>query len=396
MGSPGGGDQATDRAALLRRHRPVIQYDSQESYSADAPAALADVRGNQLKRTDGTVLAVTGAGGDAPALTLDLLRGGNYSDGRPVEHDDYLDAVSRDYVKAAHEAHTVPGVADQVCAHAVEGTDGRLWLQYWCFYYYNDKAFLGFGLHEGDWEMVQVGLGANDQPEQVTYAQHKEARRCAWDEVERDDTEDGPAMAPVVYSARGSHASYFTTGRFPGQVVSDHNDGGGPKVRADVLVLDDAGPPWASWPGYWGSTRATNPLESDSPRGPVEHGQWGDPADFHRDAAPRDDSPPPPAARPPAPLLAARRDGNRAVIDYSFPAAGGDGAAATPERIVLTLDAHGDGRPPSTYAFDVRGEHGTIEHPLPLEDRSYEVRASAAGEPGVAGPTATASLAEPG
>jgi hypothetical protein len=37
------------------------------------------------------VLAATTAGHDTPALTLDLLRGDNYSDGRPVEHDDYLE-----------------------------------------------------------------------------------------------------------------------------------------------------------------------------------------------------------------------------------------------------------------------------------------------------------------
>ena len=40
------------------------------------------------------------------------------------------------------------------------GRDGRLALQYWFFYPYNDYT----NKHEGDWEMVQLLLDTNEHP----------------------------------------------------------------------------------------------------------------------------------------------------------------------------------------------------------------------------------------
>ena len=61
---------------------------------------------------------------------------------------------------------------------------GRLWLQYWLFYYYNDYnlvgRFLGGGRHEGDWELVQLRLNADEQPELAVYSQHKTAEAKPW------------------------------------------------------------------------------------------------------------------------------------------------------------------------------------------------------------------------
>src|SRR5205085_3523375 len=180
--------------------------------------------------------------------------------------------------------HALPGYANEIYGHAAHDEQGRIWLQYWFFYYYNDKAFFGIGLHEGDWEMIQIRLDPSGKPNVATYAQHRQGERAAWKDVEQEE-EAPEGLAPVVYSARGSHASYFRRGLYlEAPVVPDHNDAAGKRVRPDVLVISDGTPGWAQWPGRWGSTPKRNAFESDSPRGPREHSQWRDPGGFH-DAA---------------------------------------------------------------------------------------------------------------
>ena len=185
--------------ADLARFSPWLRYDSQESFRADSAATLTDSVGkagpNVLKRKNGTVLAKAGDG-----LSLDFL--GTY--GGAVK-DDFLDAVGRDYVADARRLHAKPEYADRIYGHVVKDRKGATWLQYWFFDHYNDKQFLGLGLHEGDWEMIQLRLGAGGVPDAVTYAQHEAGERCAWTGVEK-----GADGAPIVYVARGSHASRCT------------------------------------------------------------------------------------------------------------------------------------------------------------------------------------------
>ena len=50
---------------------------------------------------------------------------------------------------------------------------GRVWLQYWMWSYYNPKHLLGLGKHEGDWEVVQIGLADAGEPEVATFSQHE-------------------------------------------------------------------------------------------------------------------------------------------------------------------------------------------------------------------------------
>src|SRR3954462_9821740 len=163
--------------ADLVRYSPCLRYASQESSRADSAATMTDSIGkagpNVLKRKGGSVLKKAGAG-----LTLEFL--GSYSGARS---DDFLDAVGRDYVADARRLHAKPEYADRIYGHVAKDRKGATWLQYWFFYYYNDKQFLGLGLHEGDWEMIQLRLGANGVPEAVTYAQHDTAERCAWSGV---------------------------------------------------------------------------------------------------------------------------------------------------------------------------------------------------------------------
>jgi hypothetical protein len=281
--------------------------------------------------------------------------------------------VGKDYVTAARELHARPEYADRVYGHAVRDGDGRLWLQYWFFYYYNDKAFLGFGLHEGDWEMVQIALDAGGAPAAMTFAQHTHGERCSWAAVEKHDGD-----RPVVYVARGSQASYPRAGRHRAPIVPDIADGKGAEISPTLEALDGPTPRWVGWPGRWGSTRARTIAESDSPRGPAQHGQFKQPAEFHDDAVERLGltgmvlgQPELPVA--PTPRIKARREGDRAVVDYSFAKVKRGQAEAV--QIVVSVDSPDDRLPPATYAFPA-GSKGTIEHPLALEDRRYVVRAS--------------------
>lgn len=387
-----------DAEALLHCFRPVVQYDSRESYYADSvaivtdlvvPAAGKQARCNVLKAKDRTILAAGAPAAGQAKLELDFLTGPpSYAGGHQVTRDDLLDETGRDYVADAARMHVLPGYANQIYGHVARDEKDRIWLQYWFFYYYNDKAFLRIGLHEGDWEMIQIRLDANGNPNVATYAQHRQGERASWGQVEKDQTPDGPA--PVVYSARGSHASYFRHGMaLPAPIVPDQNDGAGPRVRPELVVLTDTSPGWVRWPGHWGGTPRRNVLESDSPRGPREHSQWRDPGAFHAAARPHQVVAPMRAAVaaavadqvPPAPAIEVRRERGRAVIDYRFPppAAGQPPAVG----ILATVDAPEDPRPPATYSFPVTGASGTIRHKLDLQDGTYRVRVTAFSQAGL-------------
>jgi hypothetical protein len=375
---------------LLDRFSPVLRYDSQGSFFADSARMMTDHvatdgrRSNSLRRQSGEVVAAAKPKGGQSQLSIDFLASQRYANGVSAEKDDYLDAVGKDYVLAAREMHGNPQYANRCYGHAVHDDAGTLFLQYWFFYYYNDKAFLGFGLHEGDWEMVQLRLATDGNPDVVTFAQHNHAERCPWGEIA---TVGGRL---VVYVARGSQASYPRAGRHRAPIVPDHADGRGAEITPAVEELDDRSPAWVGWGGRWGSSRARNIAESDSPRGPKQHGQWKDPAAFQADAI---------EARPleglvmgqpellgtPAPRIKAHRLGDRAIVSYRFPRPRRGQAPAT--QIVLSVDSPDDDLPPATYSFPVEGLTGEVEHPLELGDRRYVARASGFTHEGVGSDT---------
>jgi hypothetical protein len=393
-------------AELLARYLPFVQYDSLESYAADSVAVMTDcvpagfAHGNALSRAWNKVLAVAAPAAGETQLDTDLLRVGSYRDGTKVRPGDHLDAVGRDYVADSREMHSRPGYADQVYGYANYNQPGALWLQYWFFYYYNDKALLGSGRHEGDWELVQIGLGNSERPVTVTYSQHTSGERCAWDDVEMETGPDG--AVPVVYSARGSHACYFRPGIYPqAPIVPDHNDNKGPRVQPNLNVISDGDPGWVGWPGRWGSTRHWLKLPfvtlgADSPPGPAQHGAWTNPHKFHLDAREAKQLGPMAGtdlAKPATPEVEARRHGDRAVVSYRLPDSDPDVPKA--DRVLLSLDGHKDGLPPATYSYEARAEGDEVELPLALEDRAYTVRAAAAADNGITSPAASAELPAP-
>jgi hypothetical protein len=333
-------------------------------------------QGNGLYSGAGKLLAAARPTGATAQLELTAL-GPKYLDGSKAAKSDYLDAVGRDYVLVVRGLHSQSEYADRVYGLGRE-EGGRLWLQYWFFYYYNSKSVLRAGLHEGDWEMFQLGLDSKDQPDLVTLAQHGSGERCKWEDLEKVPT--GAGDVPLLYVALGSHATYTGPGRHRAPIKPDHCDAEGPLRRPALEIVSDEEPAWASWPGVWGSSRASWKGESDSPPGPCRHDQWFHPTAFHNKAqerrATRDAGL---EALPAAPRLSVRRRRNRALISYSFAA-----KAPRPAAVVLSLDCLDDDLPPASYSYDVPPSgRSRIVHPLPLDSRRYEVRARSFDEAGL-------------
>jgi hypothetical protein len=253
----------TDRE-LLERHKPILKFDPQYDYRAlSASSALANP-GNVLLREHGEVVA------RAP-LSLDDLAG------YEPEPGDFL-ALAADHPGDSGRREWEDDHMGRIYGR-VARDGGRTWLQYWFWLYYNPKHLFGFGKHEGDWEMVQIGLGEDLAPEVASYAQHDSGEARPWRRRAMDFHDDDPNR-PVVYVAPFSHASYFKPGSQPYVLGVDDPRGDGPPAD---LPLADFGE-WASWPGKWGNPeRSLLGKVGRGPSSPAHQGdKWGAPDAWHR------------------------------------------------------------------------------------------------------------------
>jgi hypothetical protein len=260
---------------LLRRHRPLLMFDAQEPYLAISAESITVNPGNRLLRGKDTVLGEVADDGSGLSLA-DLV---DYPGSEQPDDSDRLDEGPR-YLGDARRLQANPAIAERAYGRAVR--DGSwLWLQYWFWEYYNPKHVLGFGRHEGDWELIQIGL-EDGTPRVATYAQHNGAAGCAWEELEH--REDGDGVHPVVYVAPFSHASYFEarTHWHPGG--PDTPDGNGPAYLPRLERFEA----WATWPGRWGSSTGVlarisgGRLGGRSPASPgAQRGRWERPTEFH-------------------------------------------------------------------------------------------------------------------
>lgn len=346
---------AREHEELLRKYRPQLMYDSLEAYFADDPAQMVVNPGNELRRADGTVLARAAEG-----LSLDTLT----PDGAT---DDVLAIRGKDYARqyaALRQARS--DLNNVMVARAKVDGDGRLWLQYWLWYFYNDyRLTANVGLHEGDWEMVQLRMCDDGTPDYAVYNQHKKAQRRPWDQVEKDPHN---ADTAIVYVARGSHASYFEAGVHPTEVWADVCDGGRPGPPARLLFVDDA-TPWVRWPGHWGDTSPRNKAESDSPTGPGRKKEWAEPARALEDAYEAE------VKRPLAgPDFGVGREDGRLLLTYNLIRLDG----VVQSVVVNVNSAQEPGVPPKTFAFDVAGKRrGKIVTEIPVaREKTYDVRLS--------------------
>jgi hypothetical protein len=362
----------------LTEHLPVLRYDSQECYFADSAAEWTDHAGNFLKDAAGEVLASAG-GKDGPAdLSLEFI-GPSYGPDQKADKADVISDPTRDYRGEARKLHADPAYGNRVYGRVKPDGDYR-WLQYWFFYYYNDYNllghFLGAGRHEGDWEMIQIALGEEDEPTLAVFAQHEHAKTSDWDQV---DLVPGTAR-PIVYVARGSHASYFETGYFhwTGHWW-DHANGKrrrSPDLQLELVDEEDPRWHWVRWPGHWGDTKKGSlPFDSDSPVGPGVHDQWDNPSILidkakEKAAKPRPERP----VLPPPPEVKATTIDQGIALEYAAPKLNGD----KPVGLVVAVNSPDDERtPPTSYQLDITEPKGTVEVPEPTTDgKRYDVYVS--------------------
>jgi hypothetical protein len=362
---------ATGAQDLLQRFKPQLRYDSQEAFFADSAAEMTDNPGNTLRRAPkddapGDLIAEANATDPIRNLSLPFLAGSTYENGEAVRSDDRLDILGQNYrtqYVRLREAH--PELRNRMYGHGKLDSDGRLWLQYWFWYFYNDYHLAAdFGLHEGDWEMIQLRM-YGDQPDLAVYAQHRYAEKRPWSEVPRAPNSPD---TPLVYPGRGSHASYFEPGLYETEAWFDIADGKRHTPELQLELVEDHAPPWISWPGMWGDTEANIPgLEQPSPRGPASHTQWQDPKALLESAVTRAAQRP---AEPPQ-VAVARKDGTL-HISYDFTSRAGP----EPVKLVVTVNSVDEpGVPPRTFTFGVESTRSAeLETRLALRpDRHYDV-----------------------
>ncbi|MDH4104093.1 MAG: glycerophosphoryl diester phosphodiesterase membrane domain-containing protein [Thermoleophilia bacterium] len=162
---------------------------------------------------------------------------------------------------------------------------GKLALQYWFYYAFNDFN----NKHEGDWEMIQLIFDAPDAeaalaagPSEVGYSQHEGAERATWGESKLELVD---ATHPVVYPAVGSHANFFEPALYLGrsaaqgvgcdETLAPHSD-----LRPVVAVVPTgeaaylARYPWLGYLGHWGEKQEAF---YNGPTGPNLKTQWTQP-----------------------------------------------------------------------------------------------------------------------
>jgi hypothetical protein len=358
-----------DHDDLLRRHQPGLKYDSMEQYFCDSAAEWTDNPGNQLGRADtahglGDLLA------DGTDLKLSFLAGTHYAGGQEVRSDDRIGDPKKNYREqyVALRAKR-PDLRNRMYGHAVEA-GGQLWLQYWFFYFYNDyNLALGIGLHEGDWEMIQLRIH-DGVPDLAVYAQHRQAEKRPWAQVGKVP---GDPNRPMVYVARGSHASYFEPGFHQTEAWYDLADGKRNSPRTTLEIVNDDDPPWMAWPGVWGDTRARiGGIDQPSPRGPSAHDQWTNPG-----AALATAWQPQRKDAIDAPAVTIARDRGRMRIDFDFSQQGPPAPPAASLQVTVNSSDEA-GVPPRAYTFHVaETRRGTLSTQVPLDpDKHYDIYAS--------------------
>jgi hypothetical protein len=283
------GDMRPEEQALAERYVPVLYFHPAELYRPQPVEVMigsSRLRQARPYRVDSTVLR--------RVTNPDLAR---YSD-ESYSLDFWLgDQVSSDHRNySAHRgfyASTLSPDAGRppplTYAHMVRDESGRVSVQYWLFYLYNDF----FNKHEGDWEMVQVLLDPAGKPEWLVLSQHEGGTRRPWGEATIEEE-----THPAVYVALGSHANYFWGNETYirrlafGNARLDIPDRTGTAGRTfpEVVLIPDreeiaahptewVGFEWLLFRGRWGEM-APRP-EFRGPLGPAYKGeQWERPLDW--------------------------------------------------------------------------------------------------------------------
>ena len=279
---PNAAADLADEQALAEKYAPIVRLvEQQDVCSYGEPFIPTDI---DLLLDEETV-ALRG-----PWNVTDLVEIGPSADDLVTRFEYHLDFPGDalhpgcDYNRWAKRL--TRGSAPVVYAHVVgeEGAPGKLALQYWFFYPFNDFN----NTHEGDWEMIQLLFEAPDaraalgtEPVEVGYSSHEGAESAAWDD-EKLELVDG---RPVVYPAAGSHANKYSDALWLGSsaeagVGCDDTRGPHREVSPRVVTIPndraaaEAAFPWIAYEGRWGELQKAF---FNGPTGPNLKTQWTQP-----------------------------------------------------------------------------------------------------------------------
>ena len=275
---------------LIDRYLPVIYIREQEYDCARPPeqgepylpVPVEMVLGNErvLLRDGADSDQVIGQGVDAPELAthgediyLDFP-GDPRRPGCTYETDERL---------RTDELAFTPTTYARV---VTDPTKGRLVVQYWFFWYFNDWN----NTHEADWEMIQimwddastVEEALAQEPDRTAYSQHSAGERGTWGD-DKIELEDG--THPRIYSGSGSHASFYSSRTFLqwGENNSgfgcDITEGASVRVELTPVVVEEPIDPtgefaWLLFPGRWGERQVS---VFNGVHGPGYNSRWLDP-----------------------------------------------------------------------------------------------------------------------
>jgi hypothetical protein len=272
-----------DEQALAERHAPVVRLVEQdEECGPGEPYEPLDVD----VLFDEPTVALRG-----PWRQTDLIEVGPSAADLVDRYEYHLDfpgdALDPGCSYERWADRITAGRSPAVYAHVATepGRPGKLALQYWLFYVFNDWN----NLHEGDWEMIQLVFHAADarealgeDPVAVGYSSHEGAERADWGD---EKLELVGGTRPVVYPAAGSHANKFTEALYLGSSAEAGvgcDDTRGPHrelpvtvrtIPSETAAARDAYP-WIAFEGRWGELR---PAFFNGPTGPNLKRQWEEP-----------------------------------------------------------------------------------------------------------------------
>ncbi len=285
--SPVASADLADEQALAERFAPVVRLVEQEEECG--PGEPYDPLDVQLLFDDEPTVALRG-----PWNPADLVKIGP-ADADLVNRFEYHLDFPGDPLDAGCNYETWArrlddGSTPTVYAHVAKqaGYPGKLALQYWFFYAFNDFN----NTHEGDWEMIQLVFDAGDarealgtEPREVGYSAHEGAERATWGD---DKLELVDETHPVVFPGAGSHANKFNEALYLGSsaeagVGCDDTRGPHREIRPTVLTIPSEPAaakeafPWIDFEGRWGELQ---PAFFNGPTGPNLKTQWTRPIEW--------------------------------------------------------------------------------------------------------------------
>jgi hypothetical protein len=271
-----------DEKALADRHAPIVRLVEQtEECGHGEPYQPTDI--DALLGNDTVALR-------GPWNRTDLVKIGPVAADLVGRYEYHLDFpgdplnAGCDYERWAR--HVTAGTQPVVYAHVVgeAARPGKVALQYWLFYPFNDFN----NTHEGDWEMVQLNFDAADardalgkEPSLVGYSAHEGATSSAWE----GDKLEVVGTRPVLYPAAGSHANKYSAALWLGSSAEAGvgcDDTRGPHTelspRVETIPSDPAAAkatyPWIAFQGRWGELQKAF---FNGPTGPNLKRQWTEP-----------------------------------------------------------------------------------------------------------------------